>query len=81
MPLAARTVRDMADSEYGRTEWPELVGVDVDEAVQSLREAAPALNVWPVASGSGVTADRRTDRVRLWFEEATRTVSRVPRIG
>jgi hypothetical protein len=71
----------MTDSAHGRTEWPELLGVDIDEAVQKLRAAEPKLNVIPVESGSVVTANYRTDRVWLWFDKETRSVAHTPRIG
>ncbi len=71
----------MTDSAHGRTEWPELLGVDIDEAVQKLRAAEPKLNVIPVESGSVVTANYRTDRVWPWFDKETRSVAHTPRIG
>ncbi|MBC3839191.1 hypothetical protein GXW82_00230 [Streptacidiphilus sp. 4-A2] len=71
----------MTDSQHSRTEWPELVGVDIDEAVSKILSEREDLQVQPVPATYAVTADYRTDRVRVRFDEATRTVSRTPCIG
>ncbi|QMU70771.1 serine protease inhibitor [Streptacidiphilus sp. P02-A3a] len=71
----------MTNSENGRTEWPDLVGADVDEAALKINGDRPDLVVRPVPSTHAVTADYRTDRVWLWFDEESRLVSRTPRIG
>jgi hypothetical protein len=62
-------------------EWPELVGTDVDAARLAILAARPGLHVHPVSLGTVVTADYRTNRVWLWFEEETQRVARVPRVG
>ncbi|MEZ0067551.1 hypothetical protein ABIA32_003564 [Streptacidiphilus sp. MAP12-20] len=71
----------MNASDRSRTEWPELVGVNVDEATLRIHADDPTLIIAAIPNGSAVTTDHRTDRVRLWFDEATQTVSQVPRIG
>ncbi|KAK1297735.1 hypothetical protein QJS10_CPB15g02002 [Acorus calamus] len=69
----------MADCK-GKTEWPELVGVKGDVAVTTIKAENPSLDVFTVKKGSIVTADYRSDRVRVWVDECG-VVYEVPRIG
>jgi hypothetical protein len=61
-------------------EWPDLVGTDVDAAVQRIKGEQPTLNVVKIADGSMVTADYREDRVRVFYTPAFK-VSSTPRTG
>lgn len=60
--------------------WPELVGKDATE-VQELLEKETDLNVFLVPTGSAVTMDYRTNRVRVSFDPATNKVVKAPRVG
>ncbi len=64
-----------------KTSWPELNGKNVDEAVQQIKEENPELKVFKVPLGSMVTMDYRTDRVRVYYDEATKLVQREPHCG
>ena len=65
-----------------RQEWPELVGKTDEEAKQViLATAGPKVtNVQIVPADAMVTADFRTDRVRI-FVDASGKVARTPRVG
>ncbi|DBB16415.1 TPA: hypothetical protein ACH3X3_014700 [Trebouxia sp. C0006] len=60
--------------------WPELVGKDATE-VKELLEKETDLNVFLVPTGSAVTMDYRTNRVRVSFDPATNKVVKAPRVG
>lgn len=66
-----------------KTAWPELLGADVDAAVAAVEAERPdMLMVTPTPEGRVVATDvMAARRVRVWFDPATRTVSRVPAIG
>ena len=61
--------------------WPALEGTPVESAVHTIKTERPGLHVLPVVAGSPVTADYRTDRVRVYFNPSTMTVEGVPCIG
>ena len=60
--------------------WPELTGVDVDEAVKVITKDCPACNVFQIPEGSPVTSDYRMDRVRVFFN-GKQVVVGIPSIG
>lgn len=64
----------------GKTEWPELVGKDANEA-NELLEKETSLNIFLVPTGSVMTMDYRTNRVRVSFDPATNKVVKTPRVG
>jgi len=66
--------------EEGRTSWPELVGKTGAEAKATIEEENPSLQVVIVPYGSVVTADYRTDRVRIYVD-VEGIVVETPRIG
>ncbi len=55
-------------------EWPNLVGIDADKAVETIKALHPNLNAIKVPSGSMVTMDYRTDRVRVFYDSYTNLV-------
>ena len=61
-------------------EWPDLVGTDVDAAVQRIKGEQPTFTVVKVAEGSMVTMDMREDRVRVFYTPANKVAS-TPRTG
>ncbi|KAL6769443.1 hypothetical protein ACKKBG_A31040 [Auxenochlorella protothecoides x Auxenochlorella symbiontica] len=60
--------------------WPDLVGMDKDEAKAKLERAFPNLKVFTVGQDRVVTMDYRRDRVRI-FHNNEGSVVRVPRLG
>ncbi|KAK1295899.1 hypothetical protein QJS10_CPB15g01999 [Acorus calamus] len=63
----------------GKSEWPELVGVQGDVAAATIEEENPLVTAEIVKKGSSVTQDFRCDRVWVWVDDGK--VYRVPRIG
>lgn len=67
------------------SEWPELVGLDVDVAQACLESATklniPQLQFFQVQMGSMVTMDYRMDRVRIYYDPVSRLVAKTPRVG
>lgn len=79
LPLRAKKNND---SDYSsRTEWPELVGMDSDEAVKWLEEHYPNLNVYVLEYGDVYTTDYDVTRVRIFTEPNTTKVKFPPKIG
>eukprot|EP00741_Cyanophora_paradoxa_P021197 tig00000237_g20458.t1 len=66
------------DDEQRKSEWPELVGLAVEDA-KALLEAEGISKVQVVPEGSMVTMDWNEERVRLFASEGK--VSQVPRRG
>lgn len=64
----------------GKTEWPELVGKDANEA-KELLEKETSLTIFLVPTGSVVTMDYRTNRVRITFDPTNNKVVKAPRVG
>lgn len=60
--------------------WPDLVGLDGEEAMRALQEEDPDLNVSVVPAGSNVTADFACGRVRIIVDDDG-TVTGAPSIG
>lgn len=58
------------------TSWPEVVGLPVVEAEQVIKKDMPEANIVVLASGSPVTFDLRSDRVRIFVD----TVTEAPRV-
>ncbi len=64
-----------------KTFWPELNGTNIDEAVQTIKNENPRLDVQKLPSGSMMTMDYRTDRVRVFYDDVTNLVKDVPSCG
>lgn len=64
----------------GKTEWPELVGKDANEA-KELLEKETSFSIFLVPTGSAVTMDYRTNRVRVSFNPTDNKVVKAPRVG
>ena len=64
-----------------KTSWPELIGVDVEKAVETIRTENGNLNVQKLKDGSMCTMDYRTNRVRVFYNPQTNLVSNSPLIG
>ncbi|XP_057459141.1 subtilisin inhibitor CLSI-I-like [Lotus japonicus] len=63
-----------------KTSWPELVGVTTEEAERKIKEEMSGVEIQVVPPGSFVTADFKTQRVRLYVDESG-MVTRTPGIG
>lgn len=63
-----------------KTSWPELVGVTAEEAEKKVKEEVTGIEIQVVPPGNFVTADFRTNRVRLYVDEANKVI-RTPGIG
>ncbi|RWR87886.1 Proteinase inhibitor [Cinnamomum micranthum f. kanehirae] len=71
----------MASECVGKSVWPELLGVAGEVAKRTIEEENSLVTAQIVKEGSIITADFRCDRVRVWVDESTGIVTRVPRIG
>ncbi|CAF2531536.1 unnamed protein product [Rotaria sp. Silwood2] len=63
-----------------KTQWPELVGMNGQDAVQIIKQETGFSNVVTIQEGSPVTLDYRTDRVRV-FVDNKGIVKGVPNIA
>lgn len=62
--------------------WDLLVGTTCDpDAINAVLADYPNMTVLCIEEGSIVTADFRTDRVRIFFDPDTGLVSVPPRVG
>ena len=68
------------DQSQGEHDFSQFVGRAVDEVVEQIRANNPGLSVVKIPEGSMVTCDYRTDRVRVYYDEAG-VVNDAPRIG
>uniref|UniRef100_A0A7N0RHH3 Uncharacterized protein n=1 Tax=Kalanchoe fedtschenkoi TaxID=63787 RepID=A0A7N0RHH3_KALFE len=66
--------------EPAKTTWPELVGTPAGEAERKVKEEMKGARIVVVPPDTFVNADYRTDRVRLYVDDAGNVV-RPPRIG
>eukprot|EP00897_Mesotaenium_endlicherianum_P000176 jgi/Mesen1/10159/ME000076S09669 len=64
-----------------KTEWPELVGLDGDEAKSIILSEAPEIKVVQIIpEGMMATMDYSRNRVRIWVDKE-RKVSTPPIVG
>ena len=66
---------------YEKTSWPELTGMDVDKAIEIIRNENGNLDVKKLEDGSMCTRDYRFDRVRVFYNPQTNLVSNIPSLG
>ncbi|KAL3839494.1 hypothetical protein ACJIZ3_024085 [Penstemon smallii] len=65
----------------GKSTWPEVVGLSGEEAKIKIEEEMPnGSQIYVVPSGSFVTMDLRSDRVRIFIDSSGK-VSYPPRIA
>ncbi|KAL6052523.1 Subtilisin inhibitor-like [Balamuthia mandrillaris] len=69
----------MKPSETKRS-WPEVKGLDFEEAKSLILQSDASLNVQQVPDGSAVTMDRRPNRVRVFVDDQGKVV-RAPKRG
>ncbi|KAL5561771.1 hypothetical protein UlMin_031518 [Ulmus minor] len=70
----------MSCSENEKSAWPELVGVNGEEAAATIRRENPNVSTMIVKEGMMVTMDFRCDRVRIWVDTYG-IVKQTPQIG
>jgi hypothetical protein len=63
-----------------KTSWPELVGVDGNEAVETIKKENPSLKVGIVKMNQPMTMDYRLDRVRVVVDNSNK-VAQAPHCG
>lgn len=63
-----------------KTSWPELVGVTAEEAERKIKEEFAGVEIQVVPPGYFVTADFKSQRVRLYVDESQK-VTRTPMIA
>ncbi|TKW24724.1 hypothetical protein SEVIR_3G068400v4 [Setaria viridis] len=63
----------------GKTSWPEVVGMSVEEAKKVILKDKPDADVVVLPIRSPVTQDLRLNRVRIFFD--TTTVAQTPHVG
>jgi len=66
-------------TEKTKTAWPELVGFEVESAVEKIKQERPDLHVVKFEEGGFGTTDVREDRVRVYHTNGQ--VSREPFVG
>ncbi|RHN80084.1 putative proteinase inhibitor I13, potato inhibitor I [Medicago truncatula] len=64
----------------GKNEWPEVVGMDGDEAVEKIERENHRVNAIVVPEGSLVPMNFKCTRVWVWVDKEGK-VFRVPKIG
>jgi hypothetical protein len=67
--------------DNSKNSWPELLGRNIDEAVEIIKSENPNLNVTKVPPGTMLTRDYRTDRVRVYYDPSNNNVNVIPRTG
>lgn len=75
------TVRCIGAPRTPPQEWNQLIGKLMTDAVDSLRFAFPHATIEATPTSASISADRRQDRIRVWFDPTTSRVDRIPTIG
>ncbi|KAL5712225.1 hypothetical protein ACHQM5_014416 [Ranunculus cassubicifolius] len=70
----------MSSRCVGKSSWPELVGLNGDNAATKIERENGLVNAIVVVEGSGVILDYRCNRVWVWVNKKGKVI-RVPRIG
>ncbi|MED6164449.1 hypothetical protein PIB30_090225 [Stylosanthes scabra] len=63
-----------------KTSWPELVGSSLEEAKKKIKEEMSEADIQVVPPDSFVTADFRSERVRIYVDDSNKVI-RTPIIG
>jgi hypothetical protein len=66
------------DIENQKSRWPEVVGLNVDEAIEIIKRDDPTLNVIKMEPGKFATRDYRFDRVFVYYDFETNLVKNTP---
>ncbi|KAF5188497.1 Subtilisin inhibitor [Thalictrum thalictroides] len=79
LPILGHQMSDGASSG-GKTQWPELMGLTVEEAKEKILLDMPRVVFQVVPPGHFVTMDFNTRRVRLYVD-ASGKIARAPQVG
>ncbi|CAL4896104.1 unnamed protein product [Urochloa decumbens] len=63
--------------ECGKTSWPEVVGLSIEEAKKVILKDKPDADIVVLPVGTPVTQDFRPNRVRIFVN----TVAEAPHVG
>ncbi|TVU18338.1 hypothetical protein EJB05_34428, partial [Eragrostis curvula] len=66
-----------AAGECGKTAWPEVVGLSIEEAKKVILKDKPDADIVVLPIGAPVTKDFRPNRVRIFVD----TVAETPHVG
>jgi Potato inhibitor I family len=77
--LGLRSNGNKADSS--KMSWPELVGMDADEAMEWLQERYPDLKVYVLDYGDVASTEYDVKRVRIYKSPNGTTVIVPPKLG
>ena len=78
--MKSRSKSSSKTENVSKLSWPELVGIDAEDASAWMKENYPMYNVYVVNYGEYVTADFDVNRVRI-YKAPNGTVYKVPKIG
>jgi potato proteinase inhibitor type I family protein len=70
----------MSSPKIKQVDWKQFLGMDVDKAIQMIRQKRPQLDVFKCQPGLAYTADYRSSRVRVFYDKDNK-VSHVPHPG
>ena len=65
----------------GKRNWPEVVGLSVNEAIEIIKKDDPTLNVIKMEPRKIATRDYRLDRVLVYYDFETNLVNYAPGRG
>lgn len=68
-------------SDETKKEWPELLGLDADEAVRILKEQNPTFMIVKAVYGAFETLERCNERVKVHYNRENNKVYLIPKIG
>ncbi|TVT98898.1 hypothetical protein EJB05_34422, partial [Eragrostis curvula] len=63
--------------ECGKTSWPEVVGLSIEEAKKVILKDKPDADIVVLPVGEGTSKDIRPNRVRIFVD----TVAKAPHVG
>jgi Potato inhibitor I family len=64
-----------------KTEWPEVVGMPVRQAVEIIKAQRPDLTIRVLDADDKVSVEHDMTRVLVYIVEGNATVERIPRVG
>ncbi|KAI4338291.1 hypothetical protein L6164_016633 [Bauhinia variegata] len=71
---------DSNPNQSGKNSWPELVGVNGEDAAKQIEKENHFVKAFVIFEGTIVIMDFRCDMVWVWINKH-RVVSKVPQIG
>ncbi|PON95051.1 Proteinase inhibitor [Trema orientale] len=68
-------------TDTGKSSWPELVGMNGEEAAAIIMRENPKVTAVVVKEGTKVTMEFSCERVRVWVDKINGIVKETPHIG